>query len=152
MGQVCGTRRVIGKPTVLHLIERLAIGGAEKLVVRLVVQLQRGNHDPIVCCLVDGPLRREIEAGGVRVRTLGTSRRSISFLPLFLWDIATALIKLMLLVRKEKIHIIHAHLPDCAILGGIVGKLSGARVVATFHGLVSSRPIVTGLIRVTCCG
>ena len=125
----------MGKPTVLHLIERLAVGGAEKLVARLVVQLQRGKYNPIVCCLLDGPLRREIEAGGVRVLTLNNSRRGIIFLPLFFWDIATALIKLLLLVRREKIHIIHAHLPDCAILGGIVGKLSGAKVVATYHGL-----------------
>ena len=123
------------KPTVLHLIERLAVGGAEKLLARLVVQLQRGKYNPIVCCLLDGPLRREIEAGGVRVLTLNNSRHSIIYLPLFFWDIAAALIKLILLVRRERIHIIHAHLPDCAILGGIVGKLSGARVVATYHGL-----------------
>jgi glycosyltransferase involved in cell wall biosynthesis len=127
--------RIIEKRTVLHLIERLAVGGAEKLVARLVVQSARGKYKVIVCCLLDGPLRREIEAGGVRVLALNKSRRSIVFLPLFFWDIAIALIKLIALVRREKIHIIHAHLPDCAILAGIAGKLSGARVVATYHGL-----------------
>ncbi len=105
------------------------------LVARLVVQLQRGKYHPIVCCLLDGPLRREIEAGGVRVLTLDISRRSVIFLPLFFWDIASAIIRLILLVRRENIRIIHAHLPDCGILGGIVGKLSGARVVTTYHGL-----------------
>ena len=127
--------RLRSKQTVLHLIERLAVGGAEKLLVQLAVQLQQGHYTPIVCCLLDGPLRRELEAGGVRVVILNTSRRSIVFLPLFLWDITAAIIDLVVLARREGIDIIHAHLPDCAILGGIVGKLSGARVVATYHGL-----------------
>jgi glycosyltransferase involved in cell wall biosynthesis len=44
------------------------------------------------------------------------------------------MIKLFLIVRRENVDIIHAHLVDCVILGGIVGKLSGTRVVASFPG------------------
>jgi len=123
------------KRTVLHLIERLAVGGAEKLVARLVIQLRRGKYDPLVSCLSDGPLKAEMEAGGVRVLTLNISRRSILFLPLFIMDIAAAITKLIVVVRREKVAVIHAHLPDCAILAGLVGKMTGAKVVVSYHGL-----------------
>ncbi|HEY7557673.1 MAG TPA: glycosyltransferase family 4 protein [Candidatus Binatia bacterium] len=103
-------------------------------VSRLVVHLRRGAYHPIVCCLTGGPLKTEIERAGVSVITLDISRRSILLLPLFLLDVGRALVRLFLIVRRSNVDIIHAHLVDCAMLGGIVGKLSGARVIASFPG------------------
>jgi glycosyltransferase involved in cell wall biosynthesis len=130
-----GARIMLGnRATVLHLIESLAFGGAEITVSRLVAHLRQGAYHPIVCCFRGGPLQAEIEREGVVVITLNISRRSILLLPLFLMDLARAVIKLLLIVRTKNVHIIHAHLVDSVMLGGIVGKLSGARVVATFPG------------------
>ncbi|MBI4524219.1 MAG: glycosyltransferase [Deltaproteobacteria bacterium] len=123
------------KPTVLHLIETLTIGGAERLLSRLVLHLREGEYDPVVCSLSDGPLRAELEGRGVPVLTFHIARRSVILLPLFLKDVIKTVIRLIILIRRRKIDIIHAHLPDCAILAGIVGKLSGTAVVATYHGL-----------------
>jgi glycosyltransferase involved in cell wall biosynthesis len=124
----------MSRATVLHLIESLAFGGAEVTVSRLVARLRRGAYQPIVCCLRGGPLETEIEREGVPVITLNIARRSILLLPLFLLDIARALIRLFLIVRRSNVGIIHAHLVDCVLLGGIVGKVSGVRVIASFPG------------------
>ena len=125
---------LMNKVTVLHLIESLAFGGAEVTLSLLVAHLRRGAYDPIVCCLTGGPLKTEIERNGVPVITLNITRRSILLLPMFLLDITRAVIKLCLIVRRRNVAIIHAHLVDCVMLGGIVGKLSGRRVVASFPG------------------
>jgi glycosyltransferase involved in cell wall biosynthesis len=124
----------MNRATVLHLIESLAFGGAEVTVARLVAQSRRGAYHPIVCCLTGGPLKTEIERAGVSVISLNINRRSILLLPLFLLDIARAMVKLFLVVRRRNVDIIHAHLVDCVLLGGIVGKVSGARVIANFPG------------------
>ena len=124
----------MGKPTVLHLIEKLQIGGAEVTVLKLVTHLCDGKYQPLVCTLTGGPLKAQIEDGGVPVITLNIGRRSIVLFPLFALDIIRILTELVRLVRRCKADIIHAHLPGCAILAGIVGKLSHAKVVASFPG------------------
>jgi glycosyltransferase involved in cell wall biosynthesis len=123
------------KPTVVHLIESLAVGGAEKFIYNLVTHMRQGKYEPLVCCLSGGPLKADIEDQGIQVITLNISRRSIVLFPLFLKDIVKAVVALILLVYKRRVDIINTYTPDCAILGGIAGKLSGARVVATYQGL-----------------
>jgi glycosyltransferase involved in cell wall biosynthesis len=76
-----------------------------------------------------------MEEQGVQVVTLNISRRSIALLPLFIFDMVKAIVALVLLVRRRQVEIIHAHLPDCAMLGTMVGKLAGIGVVVTYQGL-----------------
>ncbi len=127
--------KVMTKPTVVHLIEDLTVGGAPKLTCTLVSHLREGRYDPLVCCLTAGPVKAEIEDRGVQVITLNTSRRSIVLFPLFIKDIVKTITALILLTRKRNVEIIQAHCPDPVILAGIIGKLSGVGVVATYHGL-----------------
>jgi glycosyltransferase involved in cell wall biosynthesis len=123
------------KPIVVHLIEALGFGGAETHIYRLATHLRQGRYEPLVCCLSGSPRIAALKDQGVQVITLDISRHSIVLFPLFLNDVVKAILKLILLIRRRKVDIIHTHLPDCAILGGIAGKLSGAEVVATYHGL-----------------
>ncbi len=125
----------MSKTTVLQLIERLTIGGAENVVYRLVKHLRQCNYEPLVCCLSAGSLKADIEDQGVHVIVLNIPRPSIIIFPLFVIDMVKVIKLLISLVQGLKVDIIHAHLPNCAILGSIVGKLTRVGVVATYHGL-----------------
>jgi glycosyltransferase involved in cell wall biosynthesis len=119
---------------VCHLIERLSVGGAEGLVHRLAVRQRAGDYEPMVCCLEGGPLRCHLERDGVKVVCLELSRPSI-LNPRFPIFAATALLRMWALVRRHGVAILHAHMPDSIILAAAAGALSGARVVASYHGL-----------------
>jgi glycosyltransferase involved in cell wall biosynthesis len=116
-------------------LETLEVGGAEKLASRLVQHMEKGAYQPIVCCLSSGSLKEEITSKGVPVISFNLVRHSMLAFPLFFWDVLKMLSGLTRIVQSRKAALIHAHLPDCAILAGIVGKMLGVKVVATFHGL-----------------
>ena len=64
---------------ILHVINRLGIGGAEKLLTELLpVQLQQG-HDILVIRLATGNFEfvRRLENSGIRVVSLGRSEKDI---------------------------------------------------------------------------
>lgn len=122
-------------PRVLHFIESLGIGGAERTVQDLATRLPRHGIVTAVCCLRDGPLRVPLERAGVAVFCLGLRRRSIVLLPWFIADIARVLWRLTRLLRSQNIDILHAHIADAAMLALAAGRYCGVPVIVTFHGL-----------------
>lgn len=62
-----------GKPVkILHIINDLAIGGAEMMLYRLLSEKSRQRFDPVVISLMDrGTLRERIEELGIPVYTAG---------------------------------------------------------------------------------
>lgn len=122
-------------PRVLHFIESLGIGGAERTVQDLAMRLPRHGITTAVCCLRDGPLRAPLERAGVAVFCLGLRRRSIVRLPWFIADIARVLWRLTRLLRSQNIDILHAHIADAAMLALAAGRWCGVPVIVTFHGL-----------------
>lgn len=120
---------------VLHFIEALGIGGAERTVVDLALHLRAQGVTVVVACLRDGPLREPLERAGVSVECLGVRRRSILWLPWFVADVLRACHWLGRLLKVHRIDVLHAHMADAVMIALAAGRWRGVPVVATFHGL-----------------
>src|SRR5438067_408950 len=111
---------------VLHVINNLRREGAQVVVSNLVTSAaSRARH--FVCTRAPGgALQPELEACGVRVfaprryhGALG-SRHWLRFLDE--------------IITSECIHLVHAHMADCALLGGLAAARRGLPLVITHHG------------------
>jgi len=84
---------------VLHLIDSLQAGGAERVAVNLVNNLSRNQFKPYLCVTrQSGPLESQL-ASDVNLLILNRRNR---------WDIG-ALFRLFAYIRNNKIQILHAH-------------------------------------------
>jgi glycosyltransferase involved in cell wall biosynthesis len=64
---------------VVHFITTLAVGGAERMLVKLLRAMDRREFEPTVLTLVDdGPLRETLREMGVEVRSLDLRRGEVS--------------------------------------------------------------------------
>lgn len=108
----------------LHLIDDLNLGGAERVMATLVDSLPKDKYRTIVCALEDGPVSRELRQKGIEVIILPKSRP---------YDIIF-LLKLLHLISKEKVKLIHSHLLITDIYGWLAAKLSRIPIVITIHG------------------
>ena len=100
---------------ILHLITDLNTGGAEIMLSRLVLSMNRGRFDNKVVSLTNlGQLGGDIQASGVPVFSL-QMRRGIPN-PLGIW-------RLFRLVKKERPQVLQTWLYHADLLGLLVGKL-----------------------------
>lgn len=115
-----------GPLRLLWLIDSLTLGGAEALTLRMGRALDRTPARLRVACLkaIGGnPFEAELRAAGVAVHNLG-ARNLRDF---------RAFRRLIGLVRRERVDLIHAHLTYACIWGCLAGRLTGVPVVATLH-------------------
>jgi glycosyltransferase involved in cell wall biosynthesis len=111
---------------VLHLITRLPVGGAERLLVDVVRGLDRGRFESLVCCIQEkGPLAAELERFGVPVFCLDRMRSKRFDLP--------AVRDLARLLRRERIDVMHSHLYHANLYGRLAARLAGVPAIATVH-------------------
>ena len=111
---------------VLHLITRLPVGGAERLLVDVVRNLERSRFESLVCCIQDkGALAAELEAAGVAVHCLDRMRTKR-----FDWGAVSALKRLM---QRERIDVVHCHLYHANLYGRIAAWLAGVPAVVSVH-------------------
>ena len=93
------------KINVLHLIDTLDIGGAERVAVNLVNLLPRDEYKTFLCTTRRiGPLQSKVNKD---VKVLSLNRK-------YRFDLR-ALIKLYKFIVKSDINIIHAHLTSLFI-------------------------------------
>jgi glycosyltransferase involved in cell wall biosynthesis len=110
--------------TILHMIETGGTGGAESVYVNLVRRLdaQRWRHIPVIPrrgWIYDQLTQSNIEP------FLVAEKRSLDF----------AYFRRMLdLLRKFDVDLIHAHLFGSAVRAALIGKLTRTPAVATLHG------------------
>jgi glycosyltransferase involved in cell wall biosynthesis len=84
---------------VMHLLDTLALGGAERAAVNLVNELPRDKYRPYLCTTrSEGPLREAVARGVARTALERKSR----------FD-HRAIRRLVEFIRKQKIEILHAH-------------------------------------------
>jgi glycosyltransferase involved in cell wall biosynthesis len=117
-------RRV--KRRLLHLITRLPVGGAERLIADIVRKLDRGRYEPLVCCIqARGEIAAEIERSGVRVVCLERmkSRR-------FDWRAVGELARLLL---RERIELVHSHLYHANLYGRLACLRARVPAVVSVH-------------------
>lgn len=114
--------------TVLHTIAGLHMGGAGRLLARLVAALDPDRIVSHVCSLVaGGPLQAEFEAAGVAPVVLH-HRGSLS------WPVTAA--RLWRLMRDLDVDIVHTNLWLDNTLARPVAQLAGLPVVTTLHNAV----------------
>jgi glycosyltransferase involved in cell wall biosynthesis len=113
---------------VLLLIKGLGIGGAERLLEAAIPHLDRGRFDYQVAYLLPwkAALVPPFEAAGIPVHNLGMR----------LAGDPRVLARLVGLLRRERIDLVHAHLPVAGIWARVAARLTGtSRVVYTEHNV-----------------
>ncbi len=114
----CG-RRI----NILFIINDLKIGGAEKMMLYLISGLDRRIYNPIVCTLIDrGEYRNYLKTYNIEYHTLNmTGYHKTPF----------ALIKLIKIIKRHEIVIIHSYLFYSDLMARAAGFLARVPVVIT---------------------
>jgi hypothetical protein len=112
---------------VVHLLDSLEMGGAQKLLVLFAEEASARDIKVTVISLstkgVSDAIVSELKSFGVRVE----------FLTIYKLYDPTALPRLLRVLRKEKIDVIQTHLGHSNVLGVIAGMLINTPVIATMH-------------------
>jgi glycosyltransferase involved in cell wall biosynthesis len=111
---------------ILHLVENLNMGGAERVVIDLVREQQRRGHEVQVVCLFErGTLASELDEAGVSViplyKTPGPS--------------VTLLRRLRRLIRDHRIEVLHSHNAMAHYYGVAASVGIGVVRINTRHGM-----------------
>jgi glycosyltransferase involved in cell wall biosynthesis len=115
---------------IAHLIDTLSWGGAQKLLITFAETARDYGITPTVISLRprnDSPFTDQLTALGVPVIEL-PFRRIVE--PRLLWQ-------LLQLLQRERFDILHTHLTQANIIGGVLGPLTGTPVVASVHNTVT---------------
>jgi len=115
------------KTTVLFLIDSLQfLGGAEKNLITIASGLNPDKYRAVVCCLKSGNAYEAFRNNRIDVINLQIER--IYGFPAFI-----KAIKLINIIRREKVKVMVTYLESSDFWGSIVGKIAGVPV------LISSR-------------
>ena len=112
----------------LSIIETLGKGGAERVLVNTLPELQKQGIDCEVAILFErDDLVEELESQGIKVYRLNLSYK---------WNIIEGIIKLLKLVKNNNYDIIHAHLFFAYFYTGLIKFFQPkVKTVTTFHNL-----------------
>jgi len=122
---------------VCFLIDTLANGGAEKMLLRLLRADGWGKVEPETVYYMgrSHDLRPEFEKTGMNVVDLGHVPTSD----------ARVLYRAVKDFRRNNIDVLHNHLPDSHIVGRIAGRLAGVDKIVSTHHSVSNTPAYQSL-------
>jgi glycosyltransferase involved in cell wall biosynthesis len=120
---------------ILHIINSLEIGGAEKLLIDLIQASPKYCSMDVCVLYPGGPLRTELLSLGVPLHDLNLSYKYD------LWKVS----RLSKLIRSGNYDIVHAHLFPSILLTALASySAKGPRYVCTEHGTWSRRRQVYG--------
>lgn len=117
---------VADRVRVLHLITRLPIGGAERMLLGVLSNLDNSSFESLVCCIQErGELADEVEALGIRVLCLGLMSRGGHDR-----RVVPALQRLM---KEQRIDVLHTHLYHANLYGRLAARKEQIPVIASVH-------------------
>lgn len=116
---------------VLHIIQALDTGGAERVVAEYALAHDRSRYSPEVCCVFEGGhLVRSLEDAGVPVHVLKRGRRLDP----------RAFMRLTRLIVRRRFDVVHNHNFSALAIGVPAAILGGVGVlVRTEHNVARSR-------------
>lgn len=137
MNEIKGYRSEAKRIKVLHIITRMEEGGAPRILISLMGDL---NHGEFSQTLISGPgpegldILEEVKNFPIEIKKIPTLRRKIN--PIL--DLIS-LFALVSELRKNKYDIIHTHTSKAGFLGRLAAKLVGSRrVIYSPHGNIFS--------------
>jgi glycosyltransferase involved in cell wall biosynthesis len=116
------------KIKILHIIKTLNLGGAETNLLNLVQALDNERFEIHVAYSFGGEIEERFKAAGVKTFKYAKKNHKIK-----------SLASLMIISRiagyiiRNKIQIVHTHIFNAQIWGGIAAKLTGIKVVEHVH-------------------
>jgi glycosyltransferase involved in cell wall biosynthesis len=118
---------------VIHVIDDLRIGGAQRLLVTFAEEAAKNGVDTTVITLrndLESPIPQQLTMNGVRVVACpaASHRRLLDF---------GRLADLIRLLKASPADAVHTHLTYANILGAIAGKLAKKTVIGTLHGIIN---------------
>lgn len=120
------------KVRLLHLITRLPIGGAERLLLGILRNLDDRRFESVVCCIQDrGELAEEAEALGVPVIALNLMQRG--------GHDRQVVPALRRLIREQHIDLVHTHLYHANLYGRLAARKEGVPAIASVHNTYKKR-------------
>jgi glycosyltransferase involved in cell wall biosynthesis len=130
---------MIRRARILMLIKGLGVGGAERLLEAALPHLDRDRYDyrvayllPWKTALVPAFVAADVPVHELAMRVAGDPR---------------VLGRLVALLRRERVDVVHAHLPIAGVLGRLAARLAGVRrVVYTEHNVPARYVFPTRLL------
>lgn len=115
----------------VFVVDRMSVGGIERLLVDMARQLKEGGHDPVAISMAaSGPLLADLEATGVRLRSITDDIKDIGFFK------PVMIKRLRQVIREEAPDVVHL----CDIVSGHMGRIAclglGIPVVYALHNIV----------------
>jgi len=120
---------------VLHLIDDLSFGGAQKLLAAFADRLPKDRYRMTVCALQpDCQIRKELELRGIEVFCLNRERPGIVSPLRFIAYVYSNIRDVVDICKRRHIDIIHCHLSDAEYIGAVAKGLRRIKTVyATNH-------------------
>ncbi|WP_296751564.1 glycosyltransferase [Roseiflexus sp.] len=110
---------------ILHVIETLWLGGAQRLLPGLLKGLDPQRFDSHLVALHDGPLRQEFESARIPLTMLSARR-------FYEPRVVASLVRI---IREGGFDVVHTHLTGADVVGRVAGALTGVPVVSTMHNI-----------------
>lgn len=113
---------------IIHIIPRLAVGGAERLLLDICRKLDKDQFDISVVALQDGnPLQESFEAAGIKVKFFHKKNK-------FDFKVIKRLTEYL---REESPDIVHTHLFGADFWGGLAArKAEVKKIISTKHDVL----------------
>jgi glycosyltransferase involved in cell wall biosynthesis len=112
--------------TILHTIETGGPGGAETVLLNLASQLNKSRFRSIALLPYEGWLSKRLHENGVQTYIVNSKA----------WYDLRQPLGMARVVRREKVDVIHSHLPMQNFYSCLVGTLTRRKTVATYHGAI----------------
>lgn len=128
------------KVKILHIIETGGPGGAETVLLNIVNHLDKSKYRSLVVLLKTGWLYQKLKESNIPTTILGSAHS---------YDLGF-LLRLWRLIQREKIDLIHSHLPDVNLYSCLAGFIAGIPVVTTYHGQIMRSKKRTGPNNLKC--
>ena len=115
---------------ILFVITKSNYGGAQRYVYELATGLPKDEYEVVVAFGGNGLLKKKLEEGGIRTRTIKSFERDISISKEF-----RALAELLEILKEERPDIIHLNSSKAGGTGALAARIRGVKnIIYTAHG------------------